>query len=107
MEEEIIEEPEPWYKCPIKWIIGIFLLLIIVIWVFPAYSVKIDPEPHDIPTIKDVVPDLVVNETVHSMNTRFDILNFVEVDPDIKYVADRISVLSCDGNRICQAKAVF
>ena len=53
--EEFIE-PEPWWRGPLKWIMAMFLLLLMVLWLIPSYSVKIDPEPNYIPTIDEVVP---------------------------------------------------
>ncbi len=110
MEEEIQkenpeEEPEPWYKGPIRWILALFLILIILSWVIPEYAVKLDPNPERIPSISEVVPkDIVVeNKTTN---------NYLELlepnDPVIKRAADKIISLSeCSSSKICQAKAIF
>ena len=42
------ELKEPWYKGPIKYIIMLFLVLIIILWIVPDYSIKLDPEPKTI-----------------------------------------------------------
>lgn len=98
-------ESEPWYKGPIKYIIMLFLLLIVVLWIFPAYSVKLDPEPKYIPSIKEVVPETKLG---NSSNTLNDLLKIIYPnDPAIKQIANKISVTSCDGNKICQAKALY
>jgi transglutaminase-like putative cysteine protease len=104
--DDIIEE-EPWWKGPIKYILTIFLLLIIVTWTYSFYGVKIDPEPTLIPSIASVVPYIELkNETVKvSSNEYYKLVN--PSDPTIKQIADRIASISCDGNRICQAKAIY
>ena len=102
--EHIPEEPEPWYKGPIRYIIMLFLILLMILWIFPAYAVKLDPEPSRIPLIGEVLPDgfLVIN-------TNFDdFASFVRpTDPMIKQIATKIATLSCDGNKVCHAKAVY
>ena len=55
-EEPLEEEQEPWYKGPIRYIIMVFLLLLIVLWYFPKVSIKLDPYPGRIPTIEEVLP---------------------------------------------------
>lgn len=107
--EENIEEKEPWYKGPIKYIIMLFLLLIIVLWYFPIESIKIDPEPLRIPTIEEVLPTdfKLSNETI-KINAQNDFYKFIKPnDPIIKQIANKISTISCDGNQICQAKAIY
>jgi transglutaminase-like putative cysteine protease len=108
-EAEEMEEKEPWYRGPIKYIIGVFLLLLIVLWYFPKESIKLDPEPSSIPKVEDVLPDNfeLGNETISVENER-DLYSYVRPnDPAIKVVADRISTISCDGNQVCQAKALY
>ena len=104
MEEEIIEEKEPWYRGPVKYIIMLFLILLMVLWVFPSYSVKLDPEPKRIVTINEVLPASFVVE-----NKNFsDFRNFIEPnDPIIKQIATKIATLSCDSGIVCHAKAVY
>ncbi len=104
MEEEIIEEP--WYKGPIKWIISLFLILIILLWFIPYYGVKLDPNPSYIPTIDEVVTSkIIVNET-HYNSISLEMIN--GHDPVIKEIADKIVVKACNrGGKICHAKALF
>lgn len=105
MEEEIPEE-EPWYKGPIKWIISLFLILLMILWVIPAYGVKLDPRPSYIPTIEEVVTSKIeVNETHYNIIS----LDMVKGnDPVIKGIADKIVVKACNkGGKICHAKALF
>lgn len=106
MEIEEEQKQEPFWKGPIKYIIMIFLLLLIVLWVFPSYSVKLDPEPKNIPTIEQVVPKDLKTEN-QSVSTTISPGLIKPNDYEIKLVADRIASISCDGNKICQAKAIF
>jgi len=111
LEESIIEnskeEQEPWYKGPIRIILTIFLLLIITLWTYAYYGIKLDPNPTRIPSINDVVPYYELNTTQSKLN-REDYTQLVNPsDPIIKQTADKIASISCDGNRICQAKAIY
>ncbi len=108
MEEEhketLEEEKEPWYKGPIRYIIMLFLILLLVLWVFPSYSVRLDPEPKMIPSIEEVLPaDFVVKDKNFT-----DFASFVNPnDPMIKQIATKIATLSCDGNIVCHSKAIY
>ncbi len=107
--EEKIEEPEPWYKGPIKYIIMLFLLLLIIIWYFPLESIKLDPEPSRIPTIEEVMPSefRLSNETIE-IKQNSDFYSYIlPYDPVIKQIANKIATIGCDGNQVCQAKAVY
>lgn len=112
MEEEIPEKlPEdPWYKGPIKYIIMIFLILLLVMWFFPAYSVKIDPEPSKIVSLSELpLEDIQLNETQkYNLKNKNDLTAFINSnDPKIKQIATRIAAISCDGSKICHAKALY
>jgi len=107
-QEEIIEEPDPWYKGPIKYIILVFLLLIIILWV-PSYYVKLDPSPSRIPSISEVLLSNVVleNKTI-KIEKQGDYAAMINPsDPVIKQTADKISTIACDGDKICQSKAIY
>ena len=102
--EEIGEEP--WYRGPIKYIIMVFLLLIIVLWYFPKESIKLDPEPIMIPSIEEVLPVgfELENKTVYGEN----LYAYIKPnDPSIKQIANKIATLSCDGSKVCQSKAIY
>ncbi len=107
--EIIEEEQEPWYKGPIKYIIMVFLLLLIVLWYFPKESVRLDPEPKIVPTIEDVLPiDFKLSNETIKINNQNDFYKFIKPnDPVIKQIANKIATLSCDGNQVCQAKAIY
>ena len=107
MEEQPEEIQEHWYKGPIKYILGIFLIFILVLMIVPRYAVKLDPAPKRIPELGEVLP---TNITIlnNSVSNRQDFLKLVKPnDPVIKQVADKVASISCDGQRVCQAKAVY
>jgi hypothetical protein len=86
----------------------LFLLLIVILWIIPSYSVKLDPEPGRIPSIEEVLPANIVLGNKTELNTKEDFIKLIKPnDPVIKHVADKIAVISCEGNRICQAKAIY
>ncbi len=103
------EEPEPWYKGPIKYIMVVFLLLLIVLWYFPKESIKLDPEPKIIPNVDSVLPATLVelNQTIKMGGKDYFYEYIKPNDPYIKQVATKISTIACDGNQVCQAKAIY
>ncbi len=105
----IREELEPWYKGPIKIILGIFLVMLLVLWLMPNYAIKLDPSPKYIPTIEQVVPDEILLDNIsNSIENRDDFLKFLNFnDPIIKQTADKIVTAACDSGKICHAKAIF
>ena len=109
IENEEIEEKEPWYKGPIKFIIMLFLLLIIVMWVFSYYAVKVDPSPKRIPSIGEVfVQNFEVNISTDRNIINKDYRKLIKPnDPVVKLVADKIVSIGCEGSKVCQAKAIF
>lgn len=104
VEEEI--EEKKWYQSPIKWILAIFLALIIIVTVLPNTFVKLDPKPGIIPSIDEVFNG-TSNQTNFSINSIQEFYNYVKTDGEIKKVADKIASASCDSNRICNAKAMY
>jgi transglutaminase-like putative cysteine protease len=109
MEEHHEDIEEPWWKGPIKWILAIFLLLLLVVWLVPSYSVKIDPAPSYIPTIDEVLPQSISsNFTKNNVTSKYQFLELIDpTDPIVKQTADRVSVMGCPTNRVCHAKAIF
>lgn len=112
MESEEIEQTEqiePWYKGPIKYIMMVFLLLLIVMWYFPKESIKLDPEPVRIPAIDEVLPaDFKLSNETIKINNQNDFYKFIKPnDPVIKQIANKIATISCDGNQVCQSKAIY
>ena len=108
-EPEIInlkEEPEkiPWYKGPLRIIIGLFLILIIIMWLVPYYGVKQNPKPNYTPKLSELKLSTMAIPTINSSNIRA----YVQTTPEIKQLADQIVVLSCaQTHPVCNAKALF
>ncbi len=101
------EEPEPWWKKPFTIIISLFLILMLIVWYFPSQAVKIDPDPTYIPNIEEVVPKIedFQKTEIYSAEQYPSLID--PSDPVIKQVADRIVSLSCDGSKVCHAKALY
>ncbi|MEA2036854.1 MAG: transglutaminase-like domain-containing protein [Nanoarchaeota archaeon] len=109
IEEDILEEKELWYRGPIRIILMIFLLLLLVLWYFPKESIKLDPHPENIPTIEEVLPsNFQLEDITIEINNKDDFYKYIRpYDPTIKQIADKIATISCDGNQVCQAKAIY
>ncbi len=105
MEPELPEEKQD--NTPLKIIIGLFLILILLITLFPITSLKLDPEPKDIPTI-DIIPENISMPDPIPIHVKSDFLKLVHPsDPVIKRLADEIVTTSCDSSKLCQSKALF
>jgi len=105
---EEIEEHEHWRKGPIKWILAVFLLLIIVMMAVPWYSIRLDPEPKGIPKIDDfnfLIENVENRNQTNSLNDAIE--NLDASDPIIKQIATTIAGSSCEQSRVCQAKAIY
>ncbi len=97
-------EEEPWYKGPIKIILGVFLILLLLLWLVPHYGIKQNPEPSYTPLLEEMnIPKLTVPET-DSNNIR----SYIYTTSDIKQIADIVVTLSCtETHLVCNAKAIF
>ena len=102
--EQHEDDHEPWYKGPIKVIIGLFLILLLVMWLIPYYGIKQNPEPNYLPTLENLnVPEMTIPETNSEKITAY-----VQVNPEIKQIADKIVTLSCEEtSKVCNSKAIF
>ncbi len=105
-EDDLVPEKEPWYKGPMKYILAIGIIFILVLWLFPVYSVKLDPHPNVIPKLGEVLPD-----DINVTESHFNEISLVMVngkDDVVKEVADKVSVRSCkESSKVCHAKALF
>ncbi|MFC1728229.1 transglutaminase-like domain-containing protein [Nanoarchaeota archaeon] len=102
------DEQEPIWKGPLKWVMAVFLILLIVIMSVPRYSVKLDPSPSYIPTIEEVFDKTQSLENEMIATSVNDITFLIKPsDPVIKQTADKISSLACESSKICNAKAIF
>jgi hypothetical protein len=110
MDEEIIDiQDDKQDKRPWMYILGVFLILILLVSFFPFYNMKFDPRPHHIPSIAEIgiTSDDLSTETV-KLRTDLDFLEFVTpADPFVKNTANKISSIACDGERVCHAKAIY
>jgi hypothetical protein len=103
-ESQDMTEDEPWYRGPVKIILGIFLLLLVILWLVPFYGIKQNPEPSYVPTLEN----LNVQELTVPVITGNDMLSYIQTGQDIKQIADRIVTLSCEEtHKVCNAKAMF
>lgn len=100
--EEMVEEKN--YRGPIKIISGLFLVFLMLLWLIPHYGLKQNPEPEYIPSLQEInlknleIPKVSSNQ----------IKDFIQVNTEIKQVADKIVSISCrETNRVCNAKAIF
>lgn len=95
---------EHWYKGPIRIIIGLFLILLLIMWLVPAYGIKQNPEPKNIPSLEELnVPEMEIPEVNSNKIT-----SFIQTTSEIKQIADKIVTLSCTKtHRVCNAKAIF
>lgn len=111
MEPEIpedFEQPEPWYKGPMKYILAMFLILIVVVWIVPHYAIKPDPEPSVVPKPGDVFEfDGALSDERYSLKDDFKEL-VDPADPVVKRTANKIASTACEsGEKVCQAKAMY
>jgi len=95
---------EPWCRGPIKYILTVFLILLLLLWLIPVYGIKQNPEPQTIPTLQEL--------NLHPLSipniTGSDIHSYLQTTPDIKQIADKIVTLSCSQtHKVCNAKAIF
>ncbi len=106
--EELNEEENR--TSPIKYIIAIFLILLLVLWLVPKYAITIDPEPKNIPTIDSLdLSNLQLPETKQEINSNQDWKIYItSTDPEIRNIAIQISTSSCpESARTCYAKALY
>lgn len=104
LEKEKETEEVPWYKGPIRIILGLFLLLLVILWLVPFYGVKQNPEPNHVPSLQEL--DIQIKEIPDISSNA--IKDYVLVTPKIKQIADKIVSLSCQQpHRVCSAKAIF
>ena len=109
--QEIDREPGKRMKslAPVGYIIGLFLVLMLILMIFPHYGIKSDPRPDHIPTIEEVmIFDAKISNETKSLKTRADFYEFVVPhDKQVKSLANKISSVACSGERVCHAKAIY
>tara|TARA_Y100000034_G_scaffold3294_1_gene3956 strand:- start:6222 stop:6863 length:642 start_codon:yes stop_codon:yes gene_type:complete len=97
-----------WFT-PLKIILSLFLIFLMFVLIFPEYSVKLDPEPNMDFSVSDVVPnEIEIIDQAIQPESYSEFRSLVKPnDPVIKQTADKIASISCEGNKICNAKAMF
>ncbi|MBC8500987.1 MAG: transglutaminase domain-containing protein [Nanoarchaeota archaeon] len=107
--DEIEPLDEEKKKSPLIYIIAVFLVLLLVLMIFPHYGVKLDPQPEKIPTFEEVfLFEKNLSTETATLKTREDFLNFIiPENPVIKTTANRIASIACNGEKVCHAKAIY
>jgi len=104
--EDDLEFEEEHKNSPIKWIVSIFLILLLLLWLVPTYSIKLDPNPDYIVSLNEVVDTEIVVGNNYSSFVSLELVN--GKDPVVKEVADKIVVKGCGSKgKICHVKAIF
>ena len=104
-------ETESKFKGPIRIIIGLFLLLIVVLWLVPFYGVKLNPEPYEITKLEFVqlqfLNGVEIGNNTGTNSIKEAASQIRANDPVIRQIAASISSQSCAESRICHAKALY
>ncbi len=106
VEKEELTERKKERSGPLKFILGVFLVLLIILMIIPHYAVKIDKEPGVVNKIDlDIDMENISTQRVESI---YDIGEF-EVTPTTRQAALQITNSCTDtGNsELCYAKALF
>ncbi len=109
-ETEEIEEEPTMLKGPVKAVAALFILMLIVLFAVPYYSIKMSPEPKSIPTIAAVqaqIPGISSAEGSGWESIREAEAAQSMNDPRIKQAANIIAAESCTESRLCHAKAIY
>ena len=96
---------EPVVPPVLKYIIAIFLVLAMALMVVPYYGWPSDAEPSEVPDRENLLtgnmPDIIRPEGN-------DLRIYVDsTSPEVKQTALKIATAGCDGERICQSKAIY
>ena len=106
LNEELEEEKG---RSPFVYILALFMILLLLLWIVPYYSVRLDPEPKNIPSKESILPaNITVGERNTTLITRNEFLSLLNPnDQLIKQTASKVASQSCSSEKICQAKAIF
>lgn len=104
------EKEEQWWQGPAKWIIGLFLILMLIGWYFPYYNMSSNPPPKNIPSLEDIAW-IFSNAEIGNGNRTNSIMDagkFIDPqNPVIRQAATTISTQSCSGSQVCSARALY
>jgi len=102
-------ELEPEEKPSIRYIIAVFLIMLLVLMIIPYYTIKINPEPDHIPRIDEVL-EMDMDYTGDSIVVKSDqdYRRFVKTDPFIRILSGKLINLGCKKqSKVCQAKVLY
>lgn len=114
-DEESDEDSQRWrrhLRNPFSFLLLLILVLLIIMMVVPYRAVKLDPEPRDIPTLNEVLPENIAElrniseDLTKEIRANYNILLYPE-HPMIRNMAAKIATESCNQNTVCYAKAIF
>ncbi|MFC2135633.1 transglutaminase-like domain-containing protein [Bacteroidota bacterium] len=108
--DKFVELEEEKKRGPGVYILSLFLILLLVLMVFPQYSVKVDPQPEKSPTFEDVFFfEKNYTEVTMNLKTTREFNDFVVPEnPIIKNTANRIVSTACSNSeKVCHAKAIY
>jgi hypothetical protein len=97
---------------PFLYILVVALALLIILMVIPYESIRLDPEPKDIPALADVAPANLaelrnISGPVKSeVRANYARMMFPE-NQEMRNMASKIATTSCDGHPVCYAKAML
>lgn len=100
------EEPVDFWK-PIRVIIALVLILILLLMIIPDYYIKLDPEPKPV-QFEDIGVQIKLRNQTIKINSSQEFAQFVQHNnPEIKFIANKISTEACEPSTICYAKAQY
>lgn len=113
--DKIVEEKKSVIPKYIRWLLSIFIILLLLGWLIPSYYIKANPYPVYAPSLDEVFSFNVNESDIRNKYTDFNQRSqFIGLINDgifeVKMVADRISSLACnygDNYQLCQAKAIY
>ncbi len=101
IEESKSEEP---IKSPVfRIIIGLFIALLIVLYIVPQYGVKLDPNPEGVYNFQYAFPE--TNQTFQ-INSADDFSKAM-FPMQLRSLATEIITNNCEESKICNAKALY
>lgn len=85
---------------PAKVIIGLFLTLLMILFIVPIYSVRLDPEPQPMP-----IPVIVIGNIPEPL-PRIQDVTTLEVSQTVRLTSLKLTA-GCKDSQVCNAKALF
>ena len=104
MEHSDFEE-EPIKRPVVRIIIGLFIALLLVLYIVPQYGIKSDPRPEGVYDFELSFPK--ANGTFE-INSAYDYSKAIfSEDKDIRQLATKIITANCQESKVCYAKALY